>query len=660
MTRIAVLLKQVPDFDDLSLGPDHRLDRSTSKAKISSYCQRAIAMGVELAGTLGAELCLVTMGAPPARDALREAYAWGRARGVDAQAVLVSDPAFSGSDTLATARALVAALTRCGPFDLLLCGNASLDSDTGQVPAQVAELLGWGLLAGARHLSVTPVTPATGAVAVRPPPVTGALAVRPPPVTGALAVRATLEHDVHMVEAEANSPVVVTCAERLCAPCKVDRQEWAELDLGSRLTVIAAADLGPGPWGQEASPTRVTGFRTMPRRPSLGMVLSGADPAELAAKAVEALAGVGVGIRPPGSAPAAAPSPITSPIAVVGEPGDPQCTAELLCHVALFGAPVVLFTEHIHSPGSPLTEMAASGAGVPGAPSPEIVAFDAPTPRALVGPLAEWCGKRAPAMVVAPFTFWGREVAGRLAARLGMGLAGGVTGMSADNGSVIAFKPGFGGDVLATVSFASPIAIATVIPGSNPTVPVALHPPSGAPPTVPVALHPPSDSSVAPAVLACPPDPSVTFLSRRPSDDPDALRGATTLICVGAGVDPSRYPDVEELARALAPAAIVATRKVTDQGWLPRSRQVGITGRHVAPELYIAIGVSGRPSHLAGIRHAGAVLSVNPDPQAPMVRRADVSILAPFEDVLPALLDAFVQQRGPRAASPVAPPFPRI
>ncbi len=635
MTRIAVLLKQVPDFDDLSLGPDHRLDRSTPKAKISSYCQRAIAMGVELAGTLGAELCLVTMGAPPARDALREAYAWGRARGVDAQAVLVSDPAFSGSDTLATARALVAALTRCGPFDLLLCGNASLDSDTGQVPAQVAELLGWGLLAGARHLSVTPVTPATGAVAVRPPP-----------VTGALAVRATLEHDVHMVEAEANSPVVVTCAERLCAPCKVDRQEWAELDLGSRLTVIAAADLGPGPWGQEASPTRVTGFRTMPRRPSLGMVLSGADPAELAAKAVEALAGVGVGIRPPGSAPAAAPSPITSPIAVVGEPGDSQCTAELLCHAASFGAPVVLFTEHLHSSGSPLTEMAASGAIVPGAPSPEIVAFDAPTPRALVGPLAGWCGKRAPAMLIAPFTFWGREVAGRLAARLGMGLAGGVTGMSADNGSVIAFKPGFGGDALATVSFASPIAIATVIPGTNPTVPVA--------------LHPPSDSSSAPTVLACPPDPSVTFLSRRPSDDPDALRGATTLICVGAGVDPSRYPDIEELARALGPAAIVATRKVTDQGWLPRSRQVGITGRHVAPELYIAIGISGRPSHLAGIRHAGAVLSLNPDPQAPMVRRADVSILAPFEEVLPALLDAFVQQRGPRAASPVAPPFRRI
>jgi len=104
------------------------------------------------AGGGAASVTIVTLGPPSADDALREAIAWGLERGVEADGLLVTDPAFAGSDTLATARALAAALRFAGPFDLILAGRKSVDADTGQVPPELAELLGLPFLTGVRTL----------------------------------------------------------------------------------------------------------------------------------------------------------------------------------------------------------------------------------------------------------------------------------------------------------------------------------------------------------------------------------------------------------------------------------------------------------------------------------------------------------------------------
>src|SRR5262249_38113139 len=126
--RIAVLVKQVPKFEAMELGPDGRLVREGLELEMNPYCRRAVAQGVELARTTDGPGTGITLGPPPAEDSLREAIAWGAARGV-----LVTDQAFAGSDTLATARALAAALQHEGPFDLVLVGRNSVDADTGQV-----------------------------------------------------------------------------------------------------------------------------------------------------------------------------------------------------------------------------------------------------------------------------------------------------------------------------------------------------------------------------------------------------------------------------------------------------------------------------------------------------------------------------------------------
>ena len=111
--KIAVLIKQIPKFEEMSMTADGCLVREGIALEMNAYCRRAVAQGITLARDNGGRCTAFTLG--PAKDVLREAIACGADAGV-----LISDPAFAGSDTLATARALAAALAREGPFDLIL------------------------------------------------------------------------------------------------------------------------------------------------------------------------------------------------------------------------------------------------------------------------------------------------------------------------------------------------------------------------------------------------------------------------------------------------------------------------------------------------------------------------------------------------------------
>ena len=149
--RIAVLVKQIPKFDEMELTEDGRLRRDGVELEMNPYCRRAVAKACELAGERpGSSVVVFTLGPPPADDTLREAIAWGLDRDVDITGVHVTDPAFAGSDTLATAKALAAALAHAGAFDLVLTGRNSVDADTGQVGPEIAELLDLPFLTGVR------------------------------------------------------------------------------------------------------------------------------------------------------------------------------------------------------------------------------------------------------------------------------------------------------------------------------------------------------------------------------------------------------------------------------------------------------------------------------------------------------------------------------
>ena len=123
-----------------------------------------------------------------------------------------------------------------------------------------------------------------------------------------------------------------------------------------------------------------------------------------------------------------------------------------------------------------------------------------------------------------------------------------------------------------------------------------------------------------------------------PGDDAAALDRAPVVICVGKGVGgPEEIAALDEL-RAVLGAELVCTRDVVEAGWMPRQRQVGLTGRSIAPALYVGVGVRGDFNHTVGIQRAGAVVAINHDRRVSFFRgQCDVGIVADWREAVPAL-----------------------
>ena len=588
--RIAVAVKQVPRFDEMELGPDGRLRRDGIDLEMNPYCRRAVSQAVVLAETHpGSHVSVVTLGPPAAEDTLREAIAWGVERGVDIEGVLVTDPAFAGSDTLATAKALAAALRHEGPFDLILAGRNSVDADTGQVPAEIAELLDLPFLTGVRELAID------GDI-----------------------LRARCEHDDGWMDAELRLPSVLSCAERLIDPAKVDPEGRGLVD-PTRIRTMGAAELGPGPWGHDASPTWVGTTKVMAvsrartRWPD-------APLADQVGNAVHVLTERNAFAGRVSSEPeSVAPSrPLASTVMVVAEPGRPHETRELLGAAArLTGNVVAVALERPEGP-----ELASWGAD-------QIVVLEGENVEEDVAhAVVELVEERTPQIILVSSTAWGREVASRVAACIDAGLTGDAVDLDlGDDGQLIAWKPAFGGQLIAAISYRWNRQLATVRAGVLPT-----YTPRVAPATVEHQTR------------ALTPRGRVRVLGRTRDDDLDLLAEAHTVVAVGQGVPPDEYGALEPL-RTLLGAELGATRKVTDKGWLPRSRQIGITGRAIAPRLFVSVGASGKFNHVIGVRAAGTVLAINPDVNAPIFDAADVGIVGDWRAVLPLFVDA-LGERG--------------
>ncbi|HUK73205.1 MAG TPA: FAD-binding protein [Streptosporangiaceae bacterium] len=591
--RIAVLAKQIPRIEDMRLGAGGRLARDAAEAETNPYCRRAIAKGVELARATAGRCTVFTLGPPQAADVLAEAIAWGADEGV-----LISDPAFAGSDTQATARALAAAIARVGRFDLVLTGLNSVDGDTGQVGPQLAELLDLPLLSGVRELSLDGDR-----------------------------VTATCERDNGFVTAALRLPALLTSAERLCQPCKVAPADRG--DAAGRIRVLSAADVGGGPWGQQGSPTEVGRVRVL-AQDRRRMVLAGplTEQARHAAELIKKSAQ-----RLPHAAPntqvplAGGDGPV---VAVIGEPGRPRLTAELLGAAAELaaelGGSVTLCTGTGNVDGVDGAVAWAQGAdtviALRAEPRGDIVAEDVAVAVAVwARPPPGSGGERpgAPWAILAPSSSWGREVAGRLSVLLDAGLTGDAVGLEIQGGRLVSWKPAFGGQLVAAITTRSEVQLATVRAGVLPL------------------LLPRDDGSAAGRAAAVEDFPvtprgRVTVSDHTTNDEPERLALATSLVCVGQGVDPSRYHELRPLLDALG-AELAGTRKVTDAGRLPRSRQVGITGRVVAPAVYLLLGASGKFNHMVGTRSAGLVVAVNSDADAPVFDAADIGIIGDWAEV---------------------------
>lgn len=136
--EIVVCIKQVPDTTDVKIDPvTNTLIRQGVPSIVNPYDKNAVEAALQLKQKYCAKVTVITMGPPQAKDALKECMAMG----ADA-AILISDRAFSGADTLATSYTLAEAIRKLGKYDIIFCGKQAIDGDTGQVGPEIAEHLG--------------------------------------------------------------------------------------------------------------------------------------------------------------------------------------------------------------------------------------------------------------------------------------------------------------------------------------------------------------------------------------------------------------------------------------------------------------------------------------------------------------------------------------
>ncbi|MBL8977024.1 MAG: electron transfer flavoprotein subunit alpha/FixB family protein [Gemmatimonadetes bacterium] len=233
------------------------------------------------------------------------------------------------------------------------------------------------------------------------------------------------------------------------------------------------------------------------------------------------------------------------------------------------------------------------------------------------------------AVVLFAATATGRDLAPRVAARLGTGLATDVTALAVEGGKVIATRPVYAGKALARVRLDGTPAMATIRPN---TIAATESPKAGTAENLPV-----------PAFAA---RVKVTQV-KAPATAALDVAEAPIVVSGGRGMkEPAHFALLEALAAALGNAAVGASRAVVDAGWRDHGAQVGQTGKTVSPNLYVAVGISGAIQHLAGMRTAKTIVAINRDKDAPIFKVADYGIVGDLFEIVPRLTAEVKKLRG--------------
>jgi electron transfer flavoprotein alpha subunit len=237
--------------------------------------------------------------------------------------------------------------------------------------------------------------------------------------------------------------------------------------------------------------------------------------------------------------------------------------------------------------------------------------------------LAQAIADAKPSVVLVPFTAVGKDLAPRVAAKIGAGLASDCVSLSASGGKLVARRPLYAGKAYATVEWAGEPQMATLRPNVFPLGPTD-------PSRTAEVVKGSADTSSRAKVTAV----------RATAQGKVQLTEAQVIVSGGRGLKgPEHFPLVEALAEAMG-AAVGASRAVVDAGWVDHQMQVGQTGKTVSPSLYVACGISGAIQHLAGMSSSKVIVAVNKDADAPIFKVADYGILGDVFEVLPRLTEA--------------------
>lgn len=246
---------------------------------------------------------------------------------------------------------------------------------------------------------------------------------------------------------------------------------------------------------------------------------------------------------------------------------------------------------------------------------------------ALAGALA---GAGAPIVLIGS-TALGRDLAPRLAARVGAGIVTDCGGLALTDGRLEAMRPMYTRKAIGTVAFtADGVRIAVVLPG---VYALPEHDPGRA-----ADVHRATFSLDAGQIRTSVRETKTIERETVP------LTEADVIVSGGRGMKaPEHFALLDALARALG-AAVGSSRPPVDSGWVPHDYEIGQTGKTVSPQVYIACGISGAPQHLAGMSGSKYIVAINKDPNAPIMQMADLGVVGDVFDIVPKLTEALKRE----------------
>ena len=245
--------------------------------------------------------------------------------------------------------------------------------------------------------------------------------------------------------------------------------------------------------------------------------------------------------------------------------------------------------------------------------------------------LAALVAQASPAAVLVPATAEGKEVAGRLAVKIGSGVLTDAVDLTPGDGGPVAEQSIFGGAIIVKSKVTMGIPIVAVRPNA-----VAPEASPGAAALEPVSVE---LSDVAKGAHI------TERVAQERSERPE-LTEASIVVSGGRGVGSAdNFALIEGLADSLG-AAVGASRAATDAGWYPHQFQVGQTGKTVSPQLYLAVGISGAIQHRAGMQTSKTIMVINKDPEAPIFELADFGVVGDLFKVVPQLTEEIKRRQG--------------
>ena len=238
------------------------------------------------------------------------------------------------------------------------------------------------------------------------------------------------------------------------------------------------------------------------------------------------------------------------------------------------------------------------------------------------------CRDVSPNVLLLGRTLVGRDVAPRLAFRLGVGLAQDCleVWIDAESKRLWANRPVYGGNAMATVACIDTPQVAAIRPKAY----------------EPLEADDSRSGDVVPVEVELDPSLVRTRVVEVVQEESEGIKleDASIVVAGGRGLGgPEPFKDLEELARVIG-AGVGASRAAVDSGWVPHGWQIGLTGKTITPDLYITVGISGASQHMAGCSGARTMVAINKDPEANIFKESRYGVVGDWAKVLPAFTEA--------------------